>query len=297
MSEIDDKLERLLGCLGSRKEANREAAKRQARALPQEELVRLIDMEAKQNTAWLIRAAVLTIPYYLLVLTIPFAVVLLLRIRSHEGAIMSAFTIFMVMRMNHHFYVQMPCARRCLMEVIDEIEDPTFVPAALSLLQTSNIPIRASIDQVLLRLLPRVSKDQADEWTPLQRKQLLATFVFPVRHFEAAIGILEALQRIGDDWALPTVRKLTRMNTNGTFRTVDKRMAKAEYCRRLKMIREAAEACLPFLEMRMEEQKQAETLLRASEPGAAAPDTLLRAAEHASPEIPPEQLLRPKAGE
>ena len=90
------------------------------------------------------------------------------------------------------------------------------------------------------------------------------------------LAILKAYEQVGMAEDLPTVERLA--NGKG-------------YARRNKAIREAAQACLPYLQARSEGQETRQTLLRASSGTAANPGSLLRPAQAAN-DANPAQLLR-----
>lgn len=295
MSEDDDKLERMLGRLGSPNEADREAAKKHVRALTPDQLVKLVDLEASRDGAWMSRAAVLTVACYTLAFVVIVSICAALGVYKDRSVFTTGIGMLFAMQFRY-LYAQMPRARRSLNEVIEGVDDVDFIPACLSLLQTRSVPVRESMNGVLTRLLPQVRKGQADDWTSKQTQQFLTVLDTPIGNPELTLCVLKALEQIGDEAALPAVRKLANLKTEITIWDKIPRMSKEEQQRRRKMIREAAEACLPFLEMRLEDQMQAQTLLRASE-ASATPETLLRAAEHASTDKAPEQLLRPKSGD
>ena len=111
----------------------------------------------------------------------------------------------------------------------------------------------------------------------LDSKRLGATSIVS----ECMLAILKAYEQVGDSEAVPVVERLA--NGEG-------------YAKRDKAIQQAAQNCLPFLYERGENETQRQTLLRASQPAANAPVTLLRPAS-AAPATAPNQLLRPASSE
>jgi hypothetical protein len=89
------------------------------------------------------------------------------------------------------------------------------------------------------------------------------------------IAILKVFEHIGDRRALKVVKQLAAKQvwTSGELR-----------------IRAAAIACLEVMEPRLAKERIGETLLRASTPADAAPETLLRAAAESSDLAPAEML-------
>jgi len=128
--------------------------------------------------------------------------------------------------------------------------------------------------------LPHLGEDDDARLTESQRTRLCHLLSLPVesplhkdiralfrpadsRAIDFRVAILRALEKVGDSKAIPIVRQLAtrKPGTPGERR-----------------IREAAITCLSALELRAEQLRSRRTLLRASHPNAAAPDTLLRPA-------------------
>lgn len=295
VNEQDRKLKLLLARLGSRNTDVRETAKREAQALLPKDLAVLIGLEAARNDRWQVRACVGTL-LALVLIQVPLVVVLKwfgIHLGGGLGGLIGPFAVLCFGYLN---WGQMPRARRCLKEIVEMTEDAGYVTAALSLAHTGSVAVRLSVNILLLRLLPQVRKDETDAWTSDQRKALLVPLVMPITNVDLTLCILKSLEQIGGDWALPAVRKLANMKTEVAVWDKIPRMSTEEQLRRRMMIREAAETCLPFLEMRVEEKRQAETLLRASD-SATSPEMLLRPMETSAAETPPDQLLRAKSGD
>lgn len=134
---------------------------------------------------------------------------------------------------------------------------------------------------VLIPLLPRL---QASDAPLLDREQrhILNRFLghktfFPNRdNMALVLAILKAYEQVGDEEAIPSVEKLA---------------AGQGYGARSRDIREAAKACLPYLQQRAAQQHARQTLLRASGASGVAGENLLRAADNVSA-ADPQQLLR-----
>ena len=94
------------------------------------------------------------------------------------------------------------------------------------------------------------------------------------------VAILQAFEQVGDSKALPVVR-LAKV----------KRKTEGE-----KRIQEAAQACMPALQLRADCEGRSRTLLRAANAAASHEDTLLRPAG-GQQKAEPEKLLRPSQRE
>jgi hypothetical protein len=139
--------------------------------------------------------------------------------------------------------------------------------------------IRAVCREALTRLLPRLQASDAALLSPEQRENLNLTLKKAdlKQDAELILAILQAWQQVGDEKAVPYVERLTQLKNDSEAGT---------------RIREAAQACLPYLQERLEKARLAGMLLRP----AAAPDNpaemLLRPAPGAAP-ADPAHLLRP----
>ncbi len=89
------------------------------------------------------------------------------------------------------------------------------------------------------------------------------------------LAVLKALEQIGDTDAIPLVEHLA----NAKARTADQKALKA-----------AAIKCLPLLLVNSTDVEATQTLLRASSPENAAPETLLHPVDF-TPDPTPQQLL------
>ena len=135
----------------------------------------------------------------------------------------------------------------------------------------------------LTELLPQMQASDAGLLTKKQRKTLnwlltngIDWGVGPTAFLNLRLAILKAWEQIGDAAAIPTVAHLA----SGRARTADQKTLKA-----------AAQECLPLLQAHFGEVEATKTLLRASAPENAAPETLLRPADF-TPDAAPQQLLR-----
>lgn len=132
----------------------------------------------------------------------------------------------------------------------------------IAALQDSNAnPIAALL---LTRLLPRLQASDAALLTDAQRAALGRTLIRNGSNPDFLIAALKALEQIGDGSALAVVENLAA----GKIKTADPKRVQA-----------AAQACLPFLQTRYEQQQASQMLLRASHAFETPPDTLLRPAQ------------------
>ncbi len=104
---------------------------------------------------------------------------------------------------------------------------------------------------------------------------------------ETTVAILRGFEQVGDKRALPAVARIAAPGD----RALSMRMIHLSQFDR-ERARAAAEACLPFLEMRAEADMQRSVLLRPAESPSSPADTLLRPAGYGEA-VPVEQLLRP----
>ena len=274
-------LESLLNALDSRDEQTRADAIRQVRSLPPDALLALSSLEVPhfkkyirlQRDRWvLLQVGGLSVAfcaYYLVTHefhTIPFLLQM----------IEFAFVLpYIVVYMNGGF--QPSQARRSLTSVLEEAEDVAFVPVALTLLQDKTADILPAITELLKRLLPRLQAGDAQAWTPQQYEALLKLLPTRPKDIDLVLCVLKALEQIGDARAIPAVTALTKAPLEvGTI-----------------LIRTAAQECLPYLQQRAGEQKQAQMLLRPAHSHTSG-ETLLRPTVSAASLTPDEQLLRPQ---
>lgn len=151
----------------------------------------------------------------------------------------------------------------------------------------------------LTHMLPRLSATEAAALTPQQRTRLFLVICQPVesilrkdlrglklpaddQDIKLRIAILKVFEHIGDDRALPVVKRLatTEVRTSGEFQ-----------------IRTAAIACLEVMEPRLALERNNASLLRASSVADATPNTLLRSASERPDQAPAELLWASETGE
>jgi hypothetical protein len=173
---------------------------------------------------------------------------------------------------------------KTLLKELIQIDDIRVVGPLFEALVTSNNLREDDQDRAIYyaleRLLPRMQASDAVLLTAKQRRalyQILVKKSLPMGHRQQAafrLTILKALEQIGDSAAVPFVEALTKAEAY-----LDYQIA----------VREAAQACLPFLRQRAEQAAVGNTLLRAS--GDPAVDNLLKPAT-GIPANDAQQLLR-----
>jgi hypothetical protein len=152
--------------------------------------------------------------------------------------------------------------------------------SALNLSQ-ENRPVR----EALTVLLPRLQASDARVLTEEHRQMLnrvlgSSALSYSKENNRLIIAILKAYEQVGDESALPFVERLAKGEKAGVNREV----------------REAAQACLPFLQERAERERASSELLRAASASDTPSDVLLRPAAGAL-EADPQQLLRASASD
>lgn len=165
------------------------------------------------------------------------------------------------------------------------IEDVRMTGALLDVFKTSGKLQGQDVKRALLRLLPRLKSSDADLVSPEQRKFLTTLLIMDQSWSFAGVNwdtdlkvaMLKALEQIGDEESLPVVMQV------------------AQGARNLQ-VRQAAQDCLPFLQLRIDEQYARQLLLPSTASSVFRQETLLRAAT-GSTTTNPEELLRPTDSE
>src|SRR5262249_37820986 len=127
------------------------------------------------------------------------------------------------------------------------------------------------LQDVLKQLLPRLQAEDFLQWSPPYVEALLGMLVSKDK--ELVLQVLKTLEHVGDKRALAPVATL---------------LAQTDKIH----VRRAAQDCLTLLTARAQQQVQASTLLRPSDPGSVSQETLLRPTLSDNTETPQEQLLR-----
>ena len=131
--------------------------------------------------------------------------------------------------------------------------------------------LRHTATKILIKLLPSVQTSDKQYITPQEREALLQAFRWSDPWYK--IAVLKALEQIGGEKEIPFVVSI-------------------QYDSEIEEVYKAADACLPFLRLRAEQEQLAHTLLRASSANnTMASETLLRPAQGVSP-VDASQLLR-----
>ncbi len=168
-------------------------------------------------------------------------------------------------------------ARKKIVRAMAACKDMRVIGPLAEMWEFLNRRERLNATPVLADLLPRLRASDAALLNAQQRACLCSILTDPARELaELRIAILNAFQQVGDSQALPVVEQLA----DGQAKTPTQ-----------KRVREAAQACLPFLRLRAEQEQVSGMLLRAVNVPGMAPEVLLRQAA-ASEESAPQQLLR-----
>ncbi|HZT43983.1 MAG TPA: hypothetical protein VFA07_17590 [Chthonomonadaceae bacterium] len=160
-------------------------------------------------------------------------------------------------------------SRNAAARVLARFEDVRAVGALAVALEFSDEETYSAVHSSLLRLLPRL---QASDASLLSKRQRECLYRALGSNSRLTVAILKALEQIGDEEALPYVESMTH------FYMPD--------------VREAAIACLPYIQQRAEQERIRQTLLRPSSANETTPVFLLRPTTGAA-EDNLKQLLRP----
>ena len=188
--------------------------------------------------------------------------------------------------------------KRSITTALAQIQTTQQIGPLIQALRVQNTPVRNLAKQALITLLPTMQASDAPLLGEAERsillrqlsiqpndpgyrdlKELFSPLAYR-REVDLRLAILKALEQVGGAKELATVERLAQ-----GLPTLQSAMKVPLE------IREAAQACLPFLQVRAGEQHARKQLLRASVAPAVSDKTLLRPAS-ARPEDHPEQLLR-----
>ena len=186
--------------------------------------------------------------------------------------------------------------RRRLTATVAEQYDVRSIGALIDALKLDDLKTREIAQDALISVLPRLQASDATLLHDAQRAKLCHILSLPVENplfkdvrylFQPArnsaidirIAILQAFEQVGDNKALSVVERLAKREAGSAGE---------------KRIQEAARQCLPALQLRTEEQRSSQTLLRAVDASTAGTDILLQAAT-GTQDVQPEQLLRPSS--
>jgi hypothetical protein len=183
------------------------------------------------------------------------------------------------------------CRQR--VQVVADLDDVRAIGPLIDTWKLEDGATQKISNQALIDLLPRLQPGDAHLMNTEQRAVLCrilsrgprgtggnsseASQPSLERKVEMRIAILKAFAQVGDSSTLPIVQRLV----HGEAKTTAKQRIQTE-----------AQACLTALELRIEQARNPQTLLRASNAFDASAETLLRAAKGGQVTAP-EQLLRP----
>ncbi len=155
-----------------------------------------------------------------------------------------------------------------------------------------------NLRNALVRLLPLAQQADAAEWTGAHWNSLLRCLRKPYADIELTEAVLQTMARVGNEEAYRAIQQM------GLEPSVEERLAtrkkRAARVANQQLLSQVKQECLPVLAARLNEQRQAQTLLRPSGAAfltASGSDVLLRPAQAYVGETPAEQLLRPQSRE
>jgi len=237
-------LDELLESLNSDDGVTREDALRDAGALPSRAKLQLyimaVDRYRRQSGRYAFKAGLYVVLFLLWLLAVQF---------SPEPWHLVLFWCMLATFLANAVLNKSPDnGRRQLVLLGQNLEDVRFVLPLLRLLYepTHDKPDPVLAD-VLKRLLPRLRYRDAKHWKTEDRSLLL----LPLQNrgdADLTLCALRALEQVGDENAIPIVERLASMFMS------DARIA------------DAARECLPYLRTNVEQSRQSQTLLRATQP-------------------------------
>lgn len=202
---------------------------------------------------------------------------------NHDGSmnaarflLVSSSSLIMASLFFRLFGSDLPERLKAVYDVLVEMDDPRIFSILLEMYQTN--PAWSS-DKTLNLLTVHLPQTTLSQWEGLSAKHRKALYhlvenrgqINTKRCYEFTLAALTALEQFGDMEAIPAVQHVAKHGSNAGLRS-------------------AAVHCLPYLEMRREEQSIRQTLLRASQ-STGGRNELLRIPTHA-PDTENEQLLR-----
>jgi hypothetical protein len=301
-----DWLERLLEDLGSEDEVSLYCAFMEAQELSPDRLLRLAKEEGKRYRSSVQRFGTVGLGILFAVLLGDFLLVKWFGL-NFPGVVFPGVllgTTIALAWLAKSFNAHPFRLHRSVIRLMQNAEDARFVGPVLTRLSSADHRHRPLLVAALKRLLPQLRPHHAHDWTREQKAALLHILSVWDEDFELTLCALKALEAVGDKEAVESVRPLAEMfkpeeASQATFREseTDVYFSEASLASSAgRRVQQAAAACLAVLQERLATERQAQTLLRASEESSA-PETLLRPAETAPGATPPEQLLRPQIRE
>ena len=172
--------------------------------------------------------------------------------------------------------------QKSAVQLLATFDDSKYIPELVDAAGSQDKTMAELGSSALAKLLPRLNASDREildtERRGVLHKALLSGSAKP----DYRKAILAAMEQVGDERDLPAIKKLAE---------------RAGTTAREKEIQEAAKACLPYVELRAEQNRAAHTLLRAATESGADAEALLRPTSSPA-EIDSGSLLRPmKTGE
>ncbi len=174
-------------------------------------------------------------------------------------------------------------------QALAEYNDLRAAPRLIEILEYNDNSLKADAATLLEKLLPKLQASDAPMFTPehhaILNRVLAGKVALAGKDKALALtltaklltAILVALRQVGTESSLPVVTELAE----GKGRA-----------KQFPQLKEAAQECLPFLQSRVENQRQTQTLLRASDGNRTPADMLLRPALDSPSTTPADELLR-----
>ena len=220
------------------------------------------------------------LPAIFLALLVFFIIAVWLQDHLSDAALRSAFGNLLgfagvftgMMIVTNRIHVQ-----RGLIIALQKLDDVKLIGLFALCLNEKDKDIRSGAKDALTRLMPRVQASDA-QYVSRDEMQALVDALHEQKEYpNFMLSLLKGLEQIGDERALANVAALTEDSTVSPS------------------VKPAARDCLPYLQIRAEQAKQAQTLLRASSGNEVAPETLLRPASGVSTASnDAQELLRPQ---
>ena len=168
-------------------------------------------------------------------------------------------------------------ARQNAITALRRFDDSRQIGLFAACMNDKNGDVRKIARDTLKKLAPKAQASDARYINKEEMQTLVEALRKQKRDAGLMLALLKGLEQIGDERALANVTALTGNSSVSPS------------------VKQAARECLPYLQIRAEQAKQAQTLLRASSSNAAAPETLLRPASGVSTASnDAQELLRPQ---
>jgi hypothetical protein len=293
---MTDGLRELMDRMNSRRLAVRREAVRQALALPPERLFELVEIEARRYPYRLQRFSRVLL-WGLCILALTPCIVNWIRLQNQLSCGILAFVTLACLALTagiesfHRFQARFELAEVMLRRADLELLVPAVEMLQIRPANRKEQALRRTLHGMLKHSLSKLHASDAADMSRIQRDAINRLLRNPLEDMDLTLCVLTALEQVGDATALPAVQRLCKLAVPLRWRRPGKRHKAAQVAE----IRAAAAECLPFLTARIEQTQQAQTLLRASEAQAQAPETLLRPTTSRQYETSLEQLLHPQS--